>query len=462
MTCPTCRKPMPATSTSCPACAAVLPTEGALAPAPLRELPGKRRRERNWKDEVRERVDRRRQQVQTLADPPAADLPLFADVGESLAGSRGDAAPPARSARASRGQAGRERPSRAPQLVDAARPRRAAPGAAPARGPELLDAREPSVSRAVERSSSDRAPLQSALDLSETGRLTEAPAWDGGADAADRLLVHSPLTTPTSDSSVELILSATHGDEPAAPRVEAEAEPPGREVLAQDSAARLIELGPAPAESSSVVMVLGDEQAESEPERSAHGASGDWSLRSVDEAVERPSVRRRPVALDEPAEEEDWGYRTEPRPAGRALERPAEPLERVQAGLVDLGVVVGLLGVVTWGAARMAKVPLEGLRPAWPYLAGYGLFLALVYAAYFTGTTGQTIGKIVLGLRVVDTAGRAPGYGRALLRALLGALASVAAGLGLASMFLDPARRAFHDRLCGTRVVSPGQADPAR
>jgi uncharacterized RDD family membrane protein YckC len=108
---------------------------------------------------------------------------------------------------------------------------------------------------------------------------------------------------------------------------------------------------------------------------------------------------------------------------------------------------------VVYFASRFAHVPIDGLRPSWPYLGAYLAFLALVYAVYFTGTTGQTLGKIVYGLRVVDTAGRPPGYLRAAGRAALGALGVVAAGLGLVPVLFDPARRAFHDRVLHTRVI---------
>ena len=80
-------------------------------------------------------------------------------------------------------------------------------------------------------------------------------------------------------------------------------------------------------------------------------------------------------------------------------------------------------------------------------------FLGLVYGCYFTGTTGQTVGKMAAGLRVVDAAGHPPGYLRAFVRALIGACGVLAAGLGLLPMMFDPARRAFHDRLFRTRVI---------
>jgi len=112
-----------------------------------------------------------------------------------------------------------------------------------------------------------------------------------------------------------------------------------------------------------------------------------------------------------------------------------------------------LWAIVIYFAGRAAHVELAGLRPAWPYLAGYLAFLGLTYAGYFTGTTGQTLGKIAVGLRVVDAGGRPPGYLRAFVRAALGSVGVLAAGAGLIPMLVDPARRALHDRVLRTRVV---------
>jgi uncharacterized RDD family membrane protein YckC len=84
---------------------------------------------------------------------------------------------------------------------------------------------------------------------------------------------------------------------------------------------------------------------------------------------------------------------------------------------------------------------------------GYLALLGLAYAAHFTGTTGQTLGKIVGGLRVVHRSGRRVGAIRASLRAALGVLGILALCAGIAPMFFDPARRALHDRLFGTRVI---------
>lgn len=151
--------------------------------------------------------------------------------------------------------------------------------------------------------------------------------------------------------------------------------------------------------------------------------------------------------------EEEWIELPSRPPEPRPVERPALPQERLQAAAVDLALLTAIWTVVVYFASRAAHVPLGSLRPSWPWLLGYLAFLGLVYASYFTGTTGQTLGKMVTGLRVLHASGRPPGYLRAFLRAGAGALGILAVGLGQLPMMFDPARRALHDRLFGTRVV---------
>jgi uncharacterized RDD family membrane protein YckC len=135
------------------------------------------------------------------------------------------------------------------------------------------------------------------------------------------------------------------------------------------------------------------------------------------------------------------------------VERPAMPFERLLAAVVDLSVLITMWAAVVYFASRVARVPLSGLWSAWPWMALYLGALGLLYAGYFTGTTGQTLGKMVHRLHVLDVSGGPPGHVRALLRALLGAAGVVLAGGGLLPMLFDPARRALHDRLLRTRVI---------
>jgi uncharacterized RDD family membrane protein YckC len=135
------------------------------------------------------------------------------------------------------------------------------------------------------------------------------------------------------------------------------------------------------------------------------------------------------------------------------VERPARAVERARAAVVDALLFAALAALVVYFTGRAARVEIPALVSAWPGLIAYLGLLALFYAGYFTGTTGQTPGKLATGLRVVDHGGRPPGYLRAMARALVGLLGTALAGLGLLPMAFDPAARALHDRLFRTRVV---------
>jgi uncharacterized RDD family membrane protein YckC len=177
-------------------------------------------------------------------------------------------------------------------------------------------------------------------------------------------------------------------------------------------------------------------------------------------AAERPAMpepRRAPPLDDEvlagEPDVEPGGELAPPLAEPAPLERPARAGERLKAAAVD-GLLFGTLAaVVVYFTGRAARVELVALVASWPALASYLGLLALFYAAYFTGTTGQTPGKLVAGLRVVDASGRPPGYLRATARALVGLLGTGLVGLGLLPMAFDPAARTLHDRLFRTRVV---------
>jgi uncharacterized RDD family membrane protein YckC len=221
------------------------------------------------------------------------------------------------------------------------------------------------------------------------------------------------------------------GNEPAGPRrerEEGEGESRSAEQARDLRGAELLEEMPA------------DLPLVREPAAAPERGPADLGDLPLDEA---PAERWREQRIEDPA----------PAPAIKPVERPARFLERLRAGGLDLVCLASLWAIVVYFASRAAHVPVPGLGLRWPYLAGYLAFLGLFYATYFTGTTGQTPGKMVTGLRVVDTTGQPPGYVSAFLRALLGVAGILAAGLGLLPMAFDPARRGAQDRLFGTRVV---------
>ncbi len=133
---------------------------------------------------------------------------------------------------------------------------------------------------------------------------------------------------------------------------------------------------------------------------------------------------------------------------------PGGILRRGAALAVDLG-VVAILERIGWALAA----GLAALGPSFHLVAqAFGFtWLAVVPVAYFVlghGTAGRTIGKRLLGVRVVDEQGAPIGYVRALGRYVATVLAVLPFGLGLALAALRADRRGLHDLLAGTRVVS--------
>jgi len=327
------------------------PVLGALAPDTARATPPSRprggaasvaslkRRESSWKDEVRERVQRRRR-------GKSPDLPLFDGVT----------------------------PPEAP---------------ASASGRPAAEGREPEADVPEAPSEAPRARITAAVEPPEPAGPTLLGDEPLSADAQEPRLAFD--TRPEAAPAADLPLRLSPPEMP----------PP---------------LGEGPGEVGSHL----DEAADADPGLEA-----------------------------EP--EEDWAPRIEI-PA-RPVERPAPFGDRFEAAAVDAGVLLAMYAIVVYFASRITQADPPALLAAWPWLLAYLAGLGLGYAAWFTGTTGQTPGKMLFGLRVVETDGQPPGYLRALGRAALGAVGSAALGLGAVPLFFDPARRAFHDRLLRTRVV---------
>jgi len=85
---------------------------------------------------------------------------------------------------------------------------------------------------------------------------------------------------------------------------------------------------------------------------------------------------------------------------------------------------------------------------------GIGLCLRAAYFIYFIGKSGQTPGKKLCKIRVVNADGTSPiGYGKATGRFFGYMLSSLILGIGFFMAAWDEEKRALHDRLCNTRVI---------
>jgi uncharacterized RDD family membrane protein YckC len=87
--------------------------------------------------------------------------------------------------------------------------------------------------------------------------------------------------------------------------------------------------------------------------------------------------------------------------------------------------------------------------------------ITLAYYVYLHGSpSGQTVGKKVMGIRVVGFADGAPiGHGRAALRYIGTILSAIPLGLGYFWMLWDDQKQTWHDKIA-TTVVVPESAAP--
>jgi uncharacterized RDD family membrane protein YckC len=120
-----------------------------------------------------------------------------------------------------------------------------------------------------------------------------------------------------------------------------------------------------------------------------------------------------------------------------------------------LGIRAGLLALGQGDAIEADETLMTFFTAAW-------LAMGAVYFTTLHRATGQTIGKALLGLRVLTIDLDRLGYFRALFRTLCYALSSSFLGFGFLLVALTPRKRGWHDLLAGTCVVhlTPEEAAP--
>lgn len=129
---------------------------------------------------------------------------------------------------------------------------------------------------------------------------------------------------------------------------------------------------------------------------------------------------------------------------------------RLLAAVVDLVLLVAIHAGVLWLTLRLAGLSptLADLRVIPPVpMVGFLLVLTFLYLTGFTVGGGQSIGKMLVGIRVTGDDGHGVDITGAVVRALGCMGAIVTLGLFFVPAFFGPERRALHDRMAGTRVV---------
>ena len=122
--------------------------------------------------------------------------------------------------------------------------------------------------------------------------------------------------------------------------------------------------------------------------------------------------------------------------------------QRLGAYLIDV-LLVGVAGVGVVVIIALVDESLFGIGYAFWFVA----FLA--YSVYFTGgPTGQTVGKRLLGIRVIDFRTGGPiGYGRAVIRYIGQIISSWICYLGYLWMLWDREKQTWSDKMATTVVV---------
>ena len=119
---------------------------------------------------------------------------------------------------------------------------------------------------------------------------------------------------------------------------------------------------------------------------------------------------------------------------------------RAAAGLIDAAVIGAI-----WAVIEIFHAPLST-----------DLIAYIAYPAYYvalTGLKGQTLGKMALGIMVVNAQGEAPGIRRAAFREIVGKFVSeIVMLLGYLWIGWDSKKQGWHDHIASTHVVrAPGR-----
>jgi uncharacterized RDD family membrane protein YckC len=81
------------------------------------------------------------------------------------------------------------------------------------------------------------------------------------------------------------------------------------------------------------------------------------------------------------------------------------------------------------------------------------LLLNVIYFTYFHGTTGQTLGKKIFGLKVVQKTGEPMTLGIAFLRWVGYLISALIFYLGFIWIAFDTRKQGWHDKIAGTCVI---------
>lgn len=110
-----------------------------------------------------------------------------------------------------------------------------------------------------------------------------------------------------------------------------------------------------------------------------------------------------------------------------------------------------------WGAAGFGNGEGRGRFSVENLVRGvFFLCFPIFYYVYLTGSTGQTFGKMALGIKVVNEDGSPLDYRKAMLRWLSYFICDLTLNAGYIWAAFDARKQGLHDKVCRTLVVRVG------
>ena len=139
---------------------------------------------------------------------------------------------------------------------------------------------------------------------------------------------------------------------------------------------------------------------------------------------------------------------------------------RLIAFLIDkiilLFITIALIMIGSLILGTGLSIDLESITSGPLLISYYGTttLLNMVYFTYFHGSIGQTPGKMILGLRVIQKTGTPMTFGVAFLRWVGYIVSGLILDLGFIWIAFDGRKRGWHDMIAATYVIrTTGQND---
>ncbi len=131
---------------------------------------------------------------------------------------------------------------------------------------------------------------------------------------------------------------------------------------------------------------------------------------------------------------------------------------RLVAYIIDAVILwaVGLclgFGVLSLTATGASQDAVSSANLAVQAVQCVSVLIALAYFVIFWATTGQTPGKMALGIKVIETDGSPVTWGKAILRYIGYVISGLVLSLGFIWIAFDSKRQGWHDKIANTYVV---------